>query len=217
MSIATNDSLLKGTRGKLGTLITRNVKGKTIISRAPEPDRPQTEAQKNNQNQFREASAFAQAATGDPGIKAYFKKEAEKLKLPNAYTAALSFKLKDLKASVPQKDQAPTPPGVTALSTEPQQQEAGAMHNKQVEQFKQLYSTVIDPLGEALAKVTTVWRNVENMNVDKTQKEVVQTALRLQIQETLSFILLCSKANALEFKQTVPDFGHITGTANKNE
>jgi hypothetical protein len=30
----------------------------------------------------------AQAAIGDPGIKAYFQKEAEKRKLPNAYTAA---------------------------------------------------------------------------------------------------------------------------------
>ena len=88
MSIATNDSLLKGTRGKLGNLITRSVNGKTIISMAREPERPQTEVQKNNQNQFREASAFAQAAMGDPGIKAYFQKEAEKRKLPNAYTAA---------------------------------------------------------------------------------------------------------------------------------
>jgi hypothetical protein len=218
MSIATNESLLKGTRGKIGNLISRSVNGKTVISRAPEPDRPQTEAQINNQNQFREASAFAQAAMGDPGIKAYFQREAEKRKLPNAYTAALSFKLKDLKTSVQQKNQQSEVNKVTGLSPESKHLEAGDIMNvEQVEQFKQLYSTMIDTLDAALAKISTVWRNIERLNADKTQKEVMQTALRLQIHETLSFIHLCSKINATEFKHPAPDFGHINAVVNKTE
>lgn len=130
----------------------------------------------------------------------------------------MSFKLKDLKASVPQKDQTREATEVTTLPNGSRHQEPGnAMHNEQVEQFKQLYSVILDPLEEALAKVSMVWRNVEEMNVDKIQKEVVQTALRLQLQQTLSFIYLNSKANAVEFKQPMPDFGHITGSANKTE
>jgi hypothetical protein len=217
MSIATNGSLLKGTRGKIGNLISRSVNGKTVISRAPEPDRPQTEAQKNNQDQFREASAFAQAAMDDPGIKAYFQQEAEKRKLPNPYTAALSFKLKDLKTSARQKQQPPEANGMTGLSPESKPEKVGEMHIEQVEQFRQLYSTLIDPLEAALAKLSTVWRNIERMNTDKTQKEVIQTALRLQIHETLSFIHLSSKINSPEFKQPPPDFAHIEAVANKTE
>jgi hypothetical protein len=218
MSIATNGSLLKGTRGKIGNLISRSVNGKTVISRAPEPDRPQTEAQKNNQNQFREASAFAHAAMEDPGIKAYFKHEAEKRKLPNAYTAALSFKLKDLKTSAQQQNQPSKANGLTGLPPESKHQEVGHVtHSEQIEQFRQLFGTMIDPLDTALEKVSTVWHNVERMNIDKTQKEVMLTALRLQIHETLSFIHLCSKINATEFKHPAPDFGHINAVVNKTE
>lgn len=215
MSIATNESLLKGTRGKLGNLITRSVKGKTIVSQAPDPDRPQTEAQKNNQHQFREASAFAKAATEDPGIKAYFSKVAEKRKLPNAYTAALSFKLKDLKTLARQKSQPSESNGVPVVLPAPQQPVGNLMHHEQVEKFKQLYSSMIDPLEFALVKVSTAWRNIEKMDIEKTQKEVVLTALRLEIQETLSSIHLTSKINAMEFKQPMPDFSQITPLVDK--
>jgi hypothetical protein len=218
MSIATNNSLLKGTRGKIGSLISRNVNGKTVISRAPEPDSPKTEAQKNNQNQFREASAFAKAAMDDPGIKAYFKHEAERRKLPNAYTAALSFKLKDLKTSAQQQNQPSKANELAGLPPESKHQQVGRItHSEQVEQFRQLFDTMIDPLDAALEKVSTVWHNVERMNTDKTQKEVMLTALRLQIHETLSFIHLCSKINATEFKHPAPDFGHINAVVNKTE
>ena len=215
MSIATNQSLLRGTHGKLGDLIIREVKGRTIISRLPNPNRPQTALQKRNRNQFKEAAAFAKAAMNDPEIKEYFRREAERRKLPNAYTAAVSFKLKDLKTQAHRKDQ-PETKGMAALAPEIQHQQTGeAIHTKEVNAFIQSYSHYLDPLNEALEKISLSWRNLEGLEIDDTQKEVMQTAVRLQIQQTLKSIHLTSKANAIEFKQPTPNFDRITALVKK--
>jgi hypothetical protein len=153
----------------------------------------------------------------DPEIKAYFRHEAEKRRLPNAYTAALSFKLKDLKPQVQEKDQTPEAKRVVALPAEirQQQQESDATRVEEVKQFRQLFSDILDPIEEALVKVSQAWSNVEAMKIDKTQKAVMQTAVRLQIQQRLMSIHLSSKVNAIEFKHPTPNFERITALVNK--
>ena len=57
--------------------------------RPPKPCK-QSEHQKENRDRFRKASLWAKTILLEPEKKAYYQKKADKLKLPNAYTAAIA-------------------------------------------------------------------------------------------------------------------------------
>lgn len=91
MAIIKDNILTEGLSGMLGDVIVfRQLGGKTIV--AKKPRRPSTESahQRENRLRFRAASAFAKYMLKDPDKKAYYVAKAYKLKLPNAYTAALT-------------------------------------------------------------------------------------------------------------------------------
>jgi hypothetical protein len=60
------------------------------VSGRPRAPRKQTEEQRKNRDRFRNAAFFAKACMLDPQKKAYYRAQARKLALPNAYTAALT-------------------------------------------------------------------------------------------------------------------------------
>jgi hypothetical protein len=84
------NSLIKGVRGSIGSLVLRQVGKKTIVSGAPSLPVRQSEKQKENRLKFKHASAWAKAMMKDPQKKAYYLQKAKKLKLTNAYTAAIT-------------------------------------------------------------------------------------------------------------------------------
>ena len=93
MAIVTNNPLVNGFRGAFGkSLVFKQINGKTFASAFPrKPDkRNESEAQKNTRVTFRKASEWAQITLLDPQKKAYYQERARELKLPNAYTAAIT-------------------------------------------------------------------------------------------------------------------------------
>ena len=71
--------------------IFKTIRGKTYLSRRPKPStKTETASQRSTRTKFKEATSFAKSAMEDAEKKAYYKKMAYKLKLPNAYTAALT-------------------------------------------------------------------------------------------------------------------------------
>jgi hypothetical protein len=91
MAIVRNNSVVQGFSGMLGNLIVfRHVRGKTIVAKRPRPARSQSASQQENRRRFRDAAVFAKAAMYDPKKKAYYLEKARQLKLPNAYTAAIT-------------------------------------------------------------------------------------------------------------------------------
>jgi hypothetical protein len=68
------------------------MRGKTFVSAvAKKPDKSlETEAQRKTRSTFREATQWAQAVLLDQEKKEYYRKRAKALKLPNAYTAAIT-------------------------------------------------------------------------------------------------------------------------------
>src|SRR5882762_1016848 len=91
MAIIRNNPITQGLSGMLGnTIVFRNWNGKTIVANRPSPPRKQSAQQKSNRDRFREATEFAQAVTLDPVKKEYYKQKAALMKLPNAYTAAIT-------------------------------------------------------------------------------------------------------------------------------
>lgn len=90
MAILVNNPLAQGLRGTLGKLVFRTVRGKTILATRPKAPRKQSELQREHRRRFRRAAALAKAAMLDPQKKAYYWKKANELKLPNAYTAAIT-------------------------------------------------------------------------------------------------------------------------------
>ena len=68
----------------------RQVRGKTILSGKGSSSRKQSALQRENRQKFKQASRYAKAVMLDADKKAYYWRKAKKLKLPNAYTAALS-------------------------------------------------------------------------------------------------------------------------------
>lgn len=93
MASITSNVITSGLRGRLGdSLIFKTVRGKTFVSppaRIPDKRR-ETAAQRTTRVNFREASQWAQQIVQDAEQKAYYLKRAKALKLPNAYTAALT-------------------------------------------------------------------------------------------------------------------------------
>lgn len=98
-TVATN-LLVNGLSGKFGnTLMFKTLRGKTIVSAmARKPDKKkESNAQRNTRSTFREATQWAQHILYDPEKKAYYQQRARALKLPNAYTAAITDYMRKVK------------------------------------------------------------------------------------------------------------------------
>lgn len=102
MAIVTTNDLTLGLRGRVGRIfVFRNLRGKTIASRAPrKPDpRKQSPAQRQTRVTFKDAAAWAVRTLLDPKQKRYFRERAKALALPNAYTAAVQDYLQRARAA----------------------------------------------------------------------------------------------------------------------
>ncbi|MFM9836692.1 MAG: hypothetical protein ACKVOQ_00430, partial [Cyclobacteriaceae bacterium] len=77
--------------GMLGqTLVFKNLCGRTIVASRPRPPKTQSEKQRQSRTKFRQASSWAKNVLLDQQKKTYYLQKAKKLKLPNAYTAAIA-------------------------------------------------------------------------------------------------------------------------------
>lgn len=93
MAKITSNIITSGLRGKLGEdLVFKTIRGTTFVSTPARPAAHRTEsgAQRNTRITFRQASEWAQHILLDAEQKAYYRQRAKVLKLPNAYTAALT-------------------------------------------------------------------------------------------------------------------------------
>lgn len=98
MATIDNNIITKSLHGMIGdTIVFRQVKGKTILANRPCKPRFQSALQKQNRQLFRQATLFAKSAMRDPEKKECYRKMAAKMNLPNAYTAALTIRLRELK------------------------------------------------------------------------------------------------------------------------
>jgi hypothetical protein len=90
--IVQNNNVMQKTTGKVGLLVFRKLRGKTVVSWAPKKPDPslQTEPQRQTRRNFKDAAVYAKAALLIPEKLAYYQHKAKKLKLPNAYTAAVT-------------------------------------------------------------------------------------------------------------------------------
>jgi len=91
-TVATN-VLINGLSGKVGNaLLFRTMYGKTIVSAVPrKPDKKkESEAQRHTRSTFQQATRWAQTILHDAEKKAYYQQRVRALKLPNAYTAAIT-------------------------------------------------------------------------------------------------------------------------------
>ena len=106
MAIVTNHAITTGFQGTFGNeLVFKHLRGKTfVMAPARKPaKKKESEAQRSTRSNFRDAAQWAQQILLDPQKKAYYQQRARKLKLPNAYTAAITDfmrKPKVLKAEV---------------------------------------------------------------------------------------------------------------------
>lgn len=91
MATIKNNPLTERFSGMLGDVIVfRQMRGKTVVANRPRAPKRQSERQKQNRERFREATQFAHAAMLDADKKKYYSARAQKLNLPNAYTAAIT-------------------------------------------------------------------------------------------------------------------------------
>ena len=91
MAIIKNNVILEGSSGMFGkSVVFKQVRGKTVVCNRPAKPTTESNQQKENRDRFRKASAWAKEILTDPAKKAYYQKKAKKLKLPNAYTAAIA-------------------------------------------------------------------------------------------------------------------------------
>jgi len=98
MAIVKNNPIINGISGKLGdSIVFKQVRGKTIMCNRPPKPLTQSEPQKETRNRFRKASEWAKNILLDAEQKAYYQKKARKLKLPNAYTAAIADYMRSAK------------------------------------------------------------------------------------------------------------------------
>ncbi len=99
MAIIKSNDMIEGISGMIGNHVFKQVRGKTIM--CSRPPRPSTESnqQKENRDRFRKASQWAKTVLLDRDQKAYYQKKAFKLKLPNAYTAAIADYMRSAKVT----------------------------------------------------------------------------------------------------------------------
>lgn len=91
MALIPSTSPLYGTQGLLGGLLFRTVGNKTVVStHQPASRKKQSELQRHNRNKFAQASRYAKEALRDPARREYYTKQAKKLKVTSAYTAAIT-------------------------------------------------------------------------------------------------------------------------------
>jgi hypothetical protein len=91
MARSKNNILTKGLSGMVGKqIVFRSWNGKTFISVTPKKPKKQSIIQKENRTKFKRATIYAKRMMKDPVKKAEYKEIAEKLQLPNAYTAAIT-------------------------------------------------------------------------------------------------------------------------------
>jgi hypothetical protein len=98
MAIATS-SLHRGFRGATGDFLFRNYNGKTVVSLRPVyRNETNTEARRKARDLFRETTFYAHDAMERVKERSYYEQKAKQLKLPNAYTAAITDYLRKAKA-----------------------------------------------------------------------------------------------------------------------
>jgi hypothetical protein len=91
MAISKNNVLTRGASGMIGgNIVFRSWNGKTYISSSPSKPKKQSAVQKENRLKFKMATNFAKHMLKDPVKKEEYRKLAKKMKLPNAYTAAIT-------------------------------------------------------------------------------------------------------------------------------
>jgi hypothetical protein len=89
MAIVDDNIILKYRRGKVGKEIYRVVKGKTVLSKAPDYSKIKwSDAQKQNRIQMAQASAYAREAIKDPEKLAFYLKK--KKPNQNAFNVAVA-------------------------------------------------------------------------------------------------------------------------------
>ena len=97
MAIIKNNDMIEGISGMIGRHVFKQVRGKTIMCQRPPKPCKQSDQQKENRDRFRKASQWAKTILLEPDKKAYYQKKAYKLKLPNAYTAAIADYMRSVK------------------------------------------------------------------------------------------------------------------------
>jgi hypothetical protein len=90
MAVVRMNDLVEGLSGKVGKIIFRTYRGKTYASSRPRKHKKQSEQQRSNREKFKLATQYAKSMMNDADMKAYYKRIAKKLALPNAYTAAIT-------------------------------------------------------------------------------------------------------------------------------
>jgi len=90
MAIVRSNTLIEGLSGAVGGLVFKNYGSMTVVTAWPNPPKTQSAQQQANRSKFKEATQWAKAMMLDPERKAYYKKKAKELQLPNAYTAAIT-------------------------------------------------------------------------------------------------------------------------------
>jgi hypothetical protein len=83
------NSPLEGLSGTLGDMVFRTWNGRTYVYVKSDEPRKESVAQKKNRDKFRLASMKAKEVLVDETSRRHYQIEALRLKLPNAYTAAL--------------------------------------------------------------------------------------------------------------------------------
>jgi hypothetical protein len=90
MATVSSNLLTKGFSGSLGPVVFRQLRGKTIIAGKPDKIlKKQSAHQRQNRDRFKAASIWAKQQMLDEERKKYYWHKAKKLKVPNAYTAAV--------------------------------------------------------------------------------------------------------------------------------
>jgi hypothetical protein len=99
MALVKDNDITKGLSGKFESILFKTFRGKTFVY--PEPKKPtrQSETQRINRDRFRMATHYAHSMMEDPAKKAYYRRIALKLNLPNAYTAAITDYMRKAKIS----------------------------------------------------------------------------------------------------------------------
>ena len=149
MAVSHNNPILKKIHGMVGDIIVfRQVRGKTVIQLRPNPSRKQSPLQKGNRNRFAEASSFAMDAMQNPELKEEYTKQAKRLKLPNAYTAALTHKLREWKDEAWKAKRAAQKAVILQEETDPVHGDDNNRSTGHIEcRDERIWHTDVNPLG----------------------------------------------------------------------
>jgi hypothetical protein len=119
MAVVRMNDLVEGLSGKVGKIIFRTYRGKTYASSRPRKHKKQSEQQRSNREKFKLATQYAKSMMNDAAKKAYYKRIANQLALPNAYTAAITdYMRKPQIADIDAKKYTGKPGGHIAISAQ---------------------------------------------------------------------------------------------------